>query len=302
MRDFTLSQPIQGNYRMDKRIGNADYYVREFYNLDTFYDVVCTDEGISNYNSHRVSKDREKFTGTHTFYEAVKLARYGWEDGLKKLEYYEEMADKDYASKVADNVWDVENQVTGSYVDVGAYLQGVPECMCDFVSKRTNTFADVLVNPSISCWVKGKTIIDRGREIMKLVDALEKRHIKTRVCLMFVVKGEFNDDSKFYVVNIVCKDYCELLDQNRLIFALAHPSMVRRLLFSMMEQEKDIGEDFGCPCGGYGIPGNIKNLPEEIWKEGLENTYTFIFDDINHTAEDVKEVKKRVEEIVRGDR
>lgn len=299
MRDFTLSKPIQGNYRMDKRIGDVDYYFREFHNLDTFYDVVCIDEGISNYSSHK--RDREKFTGTNNFDEAVKLARYGWEDGLKKLEYYEEMADKDYASKVADNVWDVENQVTGSYVDVGAYLQGVPECMCDFVSKRTNTFADVLVNPTISCWVKGQTIIDRGREIMKLVDALEKRHIKTRVSLMTFVRGE-DGDNKCYIVNVVCKDYCELLDQNRLIFALAHPSFPRRLMFSMMEQETDIREDFGCPYGGYGRPGTIKSLPEEIWKEGLENTYTFIFDDINHTKEDVKEVKKRVEEIVRGGR
>lgn len=302
MKDYKMSVPLKGNYRMDKRIGGKDYYVREFYNLDTFYDVACVDDGLWAYPSHKENDDRTKFTATETFAEAVKLACNGWEEGLKKLDYYEEMSDKDYASKISDNIWDVEHQVTGSYVDVGAYLQGVPECMCDFVSKRTNTFADVLINPSISCWVKGKTVIDRGREIMKLVDALEKRNIKTRVCLMFVVKGEYNDDSKFYVVNIVCKDYCELLDQNRLIFALAHPSMVRRLLFSMLEQETDIGEDFGCPYGGYGVPGKIKDLPEEIWKEGLENTYTFLFDDINHTQEDVKAVKKRVEEIVRGNK
>lgn len=299
MKDYRMALPLNGNYRMDKKIGDTNYYVREFHNLDTFYDVVCNAEGLNRYSSHRKGMSAKDFTEAETFDEAVKLARYGWEKGLKKLKYYEEMADKDYASRVADNGWDVEHQITGSYVDVDAYIQGVPECMCDFVSKRVNTFADILVNPTISCWVKTDTIIDRGREIMKLVDALEKRHIKTRVSLMTVVRGE-NTDKKFYVVNVVCKDYCELLDQNRLIFALAHPSMPRRMMFALQEQEEDIRRTFGCPGGGYGVPGNIKKLPEEIWKEGLENTYTFIFDDVNHTADDVKEVKKRVEEIVRG--
>lgn len=301
MKDYQMSVPLKGNYRMDKRIGGKDYYVREFYNLDTFYDVACVDEGLWAYSSHKENSDKTKFTATETFADAVKLARNGWEEGLKKLDYYEEMSDKDYASKISDNTWDVEHQVTGSYVDVSAYLQGVPECMCDFVSKRTNSFADVVINPTISCWVKQQTIIDRGREIMKLVDALEKRHIKTRVSLIEVVKGEY-DWSKTYVNNIVCKDYCEVLDQNRLIFALAHPSMPRRLMFALQEQEVDINYDFGCPGGGYGVPGKIKDLPDEIWKEGLENTYTFLFDDINHTQEYVKEVKKRVEEIVRGNK
>ena len=280
---------------MDKTIQKISYFVREFDSLDEFYNVACKDEGLKGYASHSESSSKYDFTKTHTFSDAVHLARYGWEEGLAKLDYYEEMADKDYASKVADNIWDVENQVTGSYVDVASYLQGIPECMCDFVSKRTNNFADVIVNPTISAFVKADTIIKRGREIIKLVDALEKRHIKTRVSLIQVVKGW---EGNYYILHITCKDYNDLLDQNRLVFALAHPSMTRRIMFAMQEQETDIREDFGCPDGGYGRPGNIKNLAPEIWKSKYENTYTFIFDDVNHTEEDIDEVKKKVEEIV----
>lgn len=293
-----LTLPIDGNYRMDKIIHNTLFAVREFDNLEEFYDVSCKDEGLEKYSSHGESSDKYDFTKTHNFADAVHLARYGWEEGLKKLDYYEEMADKDYASKIADNVWDVENQVTGSYVDVASYLQGIPECMCDFVSKRTNNFADVIVNPTISAFVKTGTIIKRGREIIKLVDALEKRHIKTRVSLIQVVKNAGGYDDGYYILHITCKDYNDLLDQNRLAFALAHPSMTRRIMFAMQEQETDIREQFGCPHGGYGRPGNIKYLPPEIWKSKYENTYTFIFDDVNHTEKDIDEVKKKVEEIV----
>lgn len=296
--DGKMTNPLQGNYRYDKVINGVNHYVREFDNLAQLYNLVCDSDDCSKYSSH--TKGEEGFYGTDTFDEAVKLARYGWEEGLKDLDYYEDMADKAYASKVNDNMWDVELSTTGSYVDVGTYLQGIPECMCDFVSKRTNTFADIIVNPTISCKVSKKTIMIRGREIMKLIDVLEKRHIKTRVVVMSVVCSRLMNTGDRWVVKVVAKDYNEMLDQNRLIFVLAHSSYPRRMMFVVQEKEKDIRGIFGCPSGGYGHPGNISKLPDEIWKPQFENTYTFLFDDVNHYDEEVKYVKKRVEEIVTG--
>lgn len=300
MDNCQITNPLNGNYRQDKKIGNDMYYVREFANLDEFYNLVCDAQGNDEYSSHREDDEDEPFHGTSTFDEAVKLARYGWEKGLKDLDYYEDMADKAYASKSNDNMWDVELSTTGSYVDVGAYLQGVPECMCDFVSKRTNTFADIIVNPTVSCWVKPVTIMNRGREIMKLVDALEKRHIKTRVVIISVVCSDNVNEGDRWITKVTAKDYNEMLDQNRLVFALAHAAYPRRMMFALQELEKDIRRDFGCPYGGYGRPGNVAKLPDEVWKPQFENTYTFVFDDVNHYKEDVKDVKNRVEKIVTG--
>lgn len=296
--DGEMKYPLNGNYRKEHKINGVSYYVREFDNLDELYNLVCNSKECEDYSSH--DKDDPEFYGTKDFDEAVQLARYGWEEGLKDLDYYEEMSDKAYASKVNDNMWDVELSNTGSYVDVGTYLQGIPECMCDFVSKRTNTFADIIVNPTISCGVSKKTIMNRGREIMKLIDALEKRHIKTRVVVISVVcSGPVNGGDR-WIVKVVAKDYNEMLDQSRLIFVLAHASYPRRMTFVLQEMERDIRNHFGCPHDGYGRPGNIVKLPDELWKPQFENTYTFLFDDVNHYDEEVKDVKKRVEEIITG--
>lgn len=293
-----LSNPKKGNYRIDKKF-DVNYYIRSFESLDEFYDIVCNEKGLDDYASHNKDSDRERFTWTYNFDEAVELARNGWEEGLKDLDYYESMADKDYAIKSNDRMLDVELNTTGAYVDVGAYLQGQPECMCDFVTKRTNTFADILINVTTNCNVSTKTIFNRGREIMKLVDALEKAHIKTRIIFMMVECPDWSVNmGDRYIVKVVGKDYNQMLDQNRLIFALAHASFFRRFLFCCTEMEKDIREKFGCPYGGYGAPGNIQKLDERVWKSDFENTYTFLFDDINHADEDIESVKEKVREII----
>jgi len=122
-----LANPIRGNYRVDKKFDDTTYHIRSFESLDEFYDIVCNQKGLGSYSSHRSGDSSYRFTGTHNFDEAVDLARNGWEEGLKDLDYYEEMSDKDYALKVNDKIWDVELNTTGAYVDVGAYLQGQPE-------------------------------------------------------------------------------------------------------------------------------------------------------------------------------
>lgn len=298
MKDSILKVPIDGNYRYDKKIDHINFYVREFGSLDEFYNLIENNHSsCENCSSHETGKS---FYGTETFDDAMKLAREGWEQGLKDLDYYEEMSDKDYASKMDDNMWDVELNTTGSYVDIGSYLQGIPECMCDFVSKRSNTFADIIVNPTVSCGVSKTTIMNRGREIMKLVDALEKRHIKTRVVVISVVCDGPIDGGNRWVVKLVAKDYNELLDQNRLVFVLGHASFQRRMMFVLQELENDIRNDFGCPHGSYGRPGHIKKLPEEVWKPQFEGTYSFLFDDVNHYDEEVQEVKDKVKEIITG--
>lgn len=292
--NFKRENLLLGNYRNHYQKDGNNYYLRDF-KLEEFYDFVAQQKDDGKVASHK--KD-EKFRGTKTFEEALKLAREGWKEGLDGLEYYEDIAYRDYAIKEANNMWDVSLNVSGAYVDIGSYLEGVPECMCDFVAKDINKFADVIINPSCSCWVKKETMFKRGREILKLIDVLEKNHIKTRVSTLNIFcTGDINEGDR-YIVKVLIKDYNELLDQNRIVFPLCNVSFVRRFSFASLELEKDIRGDFGCPIGGYGCPGNIEKLPEEMWKSDYTNTHTFLFDDINRTEQDIKEVKKQVQNMV----
>lgn len=294
MKELQPERPVLGVYRQKFKFKDDVYYLRDFKNLESFYDFASV-KGLEDYSSH---DSNSAFRGTKDFPEAIKFAREGWPEGLKGLEYYEDIAYRDYAIREAQNIWDVNLNVTGAYVDIGSYLEGVPECMCDFVSKDINKFADVVINPSCSAWVKKETIFDRGREILKLVDVLEKNHIKTRVsCIDIFCMKDINYGDR-YIEKVLIKDYNEILDQNRIVFPLCNVGYTRRFAFAGLESEEDIREDFGCPYAGYGYPGNIENLPDELWKSGYANTHTFLFDDINRTRKNVKETKEKIKKLI----
>lgn len=294
---------VNGNIREDLKFNYDNYYVRNFESLEKFYDFCETEipptKNRHTWSSHSKSSDAVNSKGTKDWEEAVRLARFGWPEGLKDLDYYEELADRDYGKREYSNLWDIELSTQGAYVDVEAYLTGQPECMCEFKSKNVNKFADIIVNATYSCFVKKETVFNRGREIMKLVDALEKHNIKTRIVIFENVCAKGMNNGDRYIVKIVAKDYNQMLDQDQLAFPLLHASFLRRYCFACIEQEEDIRRKFGV-FGGYGNPGHISKLPKEIVAENEQNTHLFMFDDINHLDREVKVVKESVINMITG--
>ena len=294
---------VNGNIREDLKFDNDNYYVRNFESLEKFYDfceteIPPTKDGYV-FSSHSKSYDAKKSKGTKDWEEAVNIARFGWHEGLKDLDYYEELADRDYSKREHSNLWDIELSTQGAYVDVEAYLTGQPECMCEFKSKEVNRFADIVVNSAYSCFVKKETVFNRGREIMKLVDVLEKNNIKTRIVLFNIISTSGINRGDKYISKIVAKEYNQMLDQDQLAFPLLHASFLRRYFFACIEQEEDIRGKFGV-FGGYGYPCHISKLHKEIVAEKERNTHLFMFDDINHLDEQVKSVKESVINIISG--
>lgn len=292
------SAPVLGNYRLEYVWNGKYYHKRSFKDLKEYYDFVeSTPEGFQPKDSRK--SNRNNWYGTPTFEKAMEYARGGWKKGLQEMEYYENISDMEYGNKQQKNIWDVENDVTGDFVDIESYIQGVPECMARFTEKREKKFADIFVKVDYNWMVREDQIRKRGIEILKMIDALEKNNIKTRVTGYVLARGW---DGSHYITTVVFKDYHQPLELDYLVFPLSSVSFLRRLWFSQIEHE-DIAfrEGFqGRRLNHYGGCENLNMYPEELWKNEFDSTRLFVIDDPASSVYDANAIKEKVKEILKA--
>jgi hypothetical protein len=236
-------------------------HTREFDSLAAFAAYVSNREratgGDSSHSDHGIY-GRHSWAFGMGFRAAVETAMHGWPEGAAK------------ARKLLDSIPDLAPQesyasatyydVQGSYVDVGEYSRGVPECMVDFrEDKRTARFARIVVSGFYSAAIKAETVMARGVTIAAIVDALETRGIRCSV--VHVVRGRVDWETR-----VTLKHETEPLNLDVLAFALAHPATFRRLHFGAQELEPtDVQRENGlADFGSYLYPHPIPEEPDTL--------------------------------------
>ena len=191
-----------------------------------------------------------------SFEEALVLARHGWPEGAAKArKLLEKLEVPMLTSVTSETVYDV----TGSYVDVGEYVQGVPECMVDFKEdKRRARFASILVSGVVGSNIDPGELINRGVCIAALVDTLERSNVRCEVSLVFLN----NLSGSVLEYTVVLKQAHDPLNLDVLTFGVAHPSCFRRLVFGAYEHESTaVRSAIGIhQDGGY---GRVVPVPQE---------------------------------------
>lgn len=289
---------------------NQYFFVSDFNSLEDFYDYV--DKFEHQFCDDRASHDGDfDFTGTNNFEEARKLARVSGDlESLKRINYDDDLELRRFAKGLSLEGLDTELQCSGSYVDIDAFLQGQPECMAEFTESHIPKFCDIIVNVSQSCGISKETIQERGVILFRLIDALEKAKIRTRIQIAWVVSKSFcTEDTDMSLLRITCKDYGQLLNKEQLSFALCHASFLRRFCFCHSEIINGFARmrkhEIGLPYkelisvinvpGTYGKPNRVKNIPEEIWRP-QSNSYIFLLDDVN--VNDLKKLEGDVKNLI----
>ncbi|MET9629940.1 hypothetical protein ABZX92_20990 [Lentzea sp. NPDC006480] len=230
-----------------------------------FLDTATAPPTSSNPSSRRISD------GWHgaTWEEAVELATDGWSLALEETRVtvaeLRGRAGLSHAVTLLEPTWDV----TGSEVDVGAYLSGVPECMVDAVPRQVSRRGKVitfLVPGGFTHTIAHDVIINRGLALATLCTAIIDAGHSVEVWSGFA--GELplaGHDHRFSGTARVISAG-EPLDVGRLIFAVAHPAMLRRLWFGVWDaQPKDVAT--AMMAGRYGYPPytlHASDLPEEV--------------------------------------
>jgi hypothetical protein len=205
----------------------------------------CLDDAAKNpdpKSSDRPRSGSDWHGKTDSLADAVRLGHQGYDEIRPQVErIFTEME-----SQLADRLevaFQTQFALTGAVVDVGRYLGGEPECMIDFVpepSSRMGRVVKILVNGSASCSIDADDIIRRGVAVCALVDSIHKLGMGVEVYVEFPTNthGVNAPSGSVYTTLVKLHDSQQMLDINNLMFALCHPSMLRRINFSQIETTK----------------------------------------------------------------
>ncbi len=204
--------------------------------------------------SRKQSSLYDRFTLCENLAGAVKLALCGWPEGSKMVH--------DITAKLVDKITSFVEQpeimydVTGEDFDMGLYTSGAPEHWMrtethiqDGVGKK---HLRVVFNYSASGGVGTNALQLKGAAIASMIQALELSGIR---CELVTVDTSVQD-TQAYENYVTLKHFNQPLDIDRVIFAMGHPAMLRRIGFAVQEGCEEWCSNYH---GSYGCPYDVED-------------------------------------------
>ena len=213
------------------------------------------------------NRENTSWAGTEDYAEAEQLATDGWPKGARDIKRYTDA----FFSKISSRVQATEMHRTvepGIMFDVGSYCAGVPD---HWLSEETHIVDGlgnrVLVmncNIAVSGSVSIGTIIARGGVIVATVQALELAGYSVELNLVHKVSTNYSN-TWMQETHVRLKASDQPINMDELAFALTHPSMLRRIIFRLVEHCSSLQL-----CRklyyGYGYPADVsKNDQGDIY-------------------------------------
>lgn len=211
--------------------------------------------------NNRASQDKSKDAWAQASYkEAIEMLSYGWEEGRNRIRKMRDEVEDRMGIPMPEMV--PVHDVAGSEVDVARYLDRVPENMTEWVLQEDDRlFVRIVINNAVSGITDANAILARGAMVAAVIDALESRGHRTSLTVAEAVSPTRSGDKKRdrQINEYIVKTESDPLDLERVAFAVAHPSMLRRIFFAVEEHlPRNIREAYGFHGGGgYGIPAEI---------------------------------------------
>lgn len=226
----------------------------------------------SNANQKSSRKiDSLKWSGVLTWEQAKRMAISGWREGMKEIEKYRAQILPIIAEKVLrpEQIY----SIAGYNVDVGSFLANEPECFISREYEEKNypgRIYKIVCSISFSSAISPETIIQRGAMICALIDAIEfAGHRAEVICndaTSIVNYAEYRQgkhkERGWFETSVMVKKSTQPLEMTDLAFCLAHPAMLRRIMFSVAELNG--WSDF---ADGYGYPAEATDKGDIYIKE-----------------------------------
>lgn len=221
-------------------------------------------------SSRRESRRADDEFGGLQWQEAVDMALgSGYLDVVPEVDRYAaQVADEIITQRMA-TTFEPTYDVAGGVVDIGRYLAGDPECMMLsslIPISRAGRAVRLVVPVGHRQGITSDLILRRGAAVMALATLLQRAQHPLEIWAAPSCSSEDKPKVRLtYMVKVQAAD--ESLDMGRVMFAVAHPSMLRRLAWSLRETEsQEVRDRFGVSLmGGYGqTPRNVyeRDLPE----------------------------------------
>jgi len=264
----------------------------DFASFTEFIEFCKGQEGKTLCDAKTSEKTDFGFFHTNTYKQAIKLAEDGWDEGAKMI--------KDGIDEIRATgkqyTFSPKYEVSGESVDVGRFLTGEPECMQEWEMIETsgNKVIDIYFNTIASGGYSTQCLINYGVSVLSIVDYLESIGVRCNIYTYYSFSTKFGGNGDKRMVFVKTKSANEALNISTLAFALAHPSMMRRFMFKILESFENFHSV------GY---GNINEFDRNSWCE----SDSVIFQTINNTSlswlksSDIDTyLQKRLPEILNG--
>lgn len=206
-----------------------------------------------------------EFSGFDNIPDACAFARAGWADELPVA--------MDVAESAVSKVETVQTlttfmptfDVTGCDVDIARYLSGEPECMIDYPLTEIVKAGRVITLCLSICYSGSQShasIIRRGQTMVALAMTLSHLGYACEIWTDFTTGMTPEGCTS---VRTLVKSAHDVIDPERIMYSLAHPSSARSLNFAAASI-----------CGGWNNGGKVvrvpRNLPEgTIYVEGFKS-------------------------------
>jgi hypothetical protein len=230
-----------------------------FDDLHTFWQYAMGESEAVYLASRREGARVVEWSGGLTWEEAKRMALSGWGDIIPEIEKYRAVITPIITDKVLRprQVY----AVAGYSVDVGSFLANDPECFINREYEERNypgKVFKIVCSVSHSSGISKNVIINRGAIICALIDAIEYAGHRVEVVCNNAsaayndensLKGQQKEDG-WFEVSVLIKKATQPLDMSDLAYCLAHPSMLRRIMFSAAEIEgwSDVSREYGYPA------------------------------------------------------
>lgn len=180
---------------------------------------------------------------------AFQMARIGWAEGMKQAEEISKPLVETIVGQLERS--DITYDVEGIAVDVGRFLAEEPECWIRFENEIVSSpcasprLITIVHNLSESSRVDADSIMRKGAHVMALIQALEYAGHRVELTVLPFASQEGT-------CSVTVKQFDQPLDSALAIYALAHPSVLRRLGFIYAENmsygaQRVIGSSYGRP-------------------------------------------------------
>jgi len=184
----------------------------------------------------------ESFSQSKSWEHSLDMAERGWHEGREALHAA-------MFKTVTDRMPEFDLAPAGFMPCIPAYAIGIPEdmfCPSEFAQEVPKPIVRIVVNITASGCVEAEHLANRGAAIVQLIDRIQLAG--QRVELVAVFGSDHRSKGQKTLCTITVKRPEEPVDLDRISYAIAHPAMLRRSLFRVME--------FTVPhrVSGYGVP------------------------------------------------
>lgn len=248
-----------------------DITIEQFGNFSEL--IETNDSRKRNFGEARTSTN-DRWSGC-SYEKAVDLLLHGWDEQIKEInQKISKVSRQGTALKMKQF-----NDVHGFVPIVPNAIKGIPQSMINMnLQPKKAKVIYITTDLGVACYVSTNDVIEYVKKLASKIIQLEKNGFRVR--LTFYKSFNNYSANKSYALKMLLKNEYQPLDLKRILFALGHPAMFRRICFDWYERLPGAQEFDG---HGYSMHVVKKNTRDkfEKYKELIcdKNEYLICYGD-----------------------